>query len=194
MIMILRLEGTALPTIKRGDNDVTAEKHSEKLATMKRPHSKRLTGGQGTAIARQRYGLYKLANEQLKAAYEAEFYIECVSICESIISDRIEARLQFLRRGTDKPSHIDSLGRLLKQVTDIEPEDQVELRAAYASIQEWGNARNKTIHQFVKVTDQNQDLDGKGRVRNAKTAARDGIRLMKMISALVRKHNKWAQE
>jgi hypothetical protein len=194
LIIILQLTGTALPTIKRGNNDVTAEKHSEKLATMKRPHSKRLTGGQGTAIAQQRYGLYKLANEQLKVAYEAGFYIECVSICESIISDRIEARLQFLRRDTDKPSHIDSLGRLLKQVTDIEPEDQIELRAAYVSIREWGNARNETIHQFVKVTDQNQGLDGKGRIRNAKTAARNGIRLMKMISTLVRKHNKWTQK
>ena len=159
-----------------------------------RKQPERLEGGQGTKVARQRYELYKLANEQLKSAYEAGFYIECVSICESIIADRIEARLQFLRRGTDKRSHIDSLGRLLKQVTDIEPEDQVELRDAYASIREWGNARNETIHQFVKVTEQNQDLDGNGRVRNAKTAARDGIRLMKMISALVRKHNKWKQE
>ena len=163
-------------------------------AKTKRAPSQRLEGGMDTTVARLRYELYRSANEQFKAAFEAGFYIECVSICESIISDRIEARLQFLRRGTDKPSHIDSLGRLLKQVTDIEPEDQVELRAAYASIREWGNARNETIHQFVKVTEQNQDLDGNGRVRNAKTAARDGIRLMKMISALVRKHNKWKQE
>lgn len=164
---------------------------NEKLASMKKPHSKRLTGGQGTDVAKQRYDLYKLANEQLKAAYDAGFYIECVSICESIISDRIEARLQFLRRGTDKPSHIDSLGRLLKQVTDIEPEDQVELRDAYTSIREWGNARNETIHQFVKVTDQNHLANAKDRTLKSKTAARDGKALMKLISKLVKKHNNW---
>lgn len=164
---------------------------TEKLASMKKPHPKRLAGGEGTAIARQRYDLYKLANEQLKKAYEAGFFIECVSICESIISDRIEARLQYLRRGTDKPSRIDSLGRLLKQVEDIESEDQIELRAAYVSIREWGNARNETIHQFVKVTDRNQKSNGDDRIRQAKAAAREGIQLMKKISALVRKYNKW---
>jgi hypothetical protein len=162
-----------------------------KVATAKKPLPKRLLGGEGTAVARQRYDLYKLANEQLKAAYEAGFYIECVAICESIISDRIEARLQLLRRGTDKPSHIDSLGRLLKQIEDIESEDQTELRAAYVSIREWGNARNATIHQFVKVSDQNHQADAKDRIRQAKTAARDGKILMKLISKLVKKHNKW---
>lgn len=160
-------------------------------AKTKRAPSQRLEGGMDTTVARLRYELYRSANEQFKAAFEAGFYIECVSICESIISDRIEARLQFLRRGTDKPSHIDSLGRLLKQVTDIEPEDQFELRAAYASIREWGNARNETIHQFVKVTDQNHLANAKDRTVKAKTAARDGKALMKLISKLVKKHNNW---
>lgn len=162
-----------------------------KSQTMKKPHPERLAGGKGTTIASQRFNLYKLANEHLKKAYEAGFYIECVSICESIISDRIEARLQYLRRGTGKPSLIDSLGRLLKQVEDIEPEDQSELRAAYVATREWVSARNETIHQFVKVTDQNHLADGKDRVRQAKAAARSGMRLMRLISNLVRKYNKW---
>lgn len=168
-----------------------AAAQNDKAATPKKPPSKRLVGGVGTPVARHRYDLYKLANEQLKAAYEAGFYIECVSICESIISDRIEARLQFLRRATDKPSQIDSLGRLLKQVEDIESEDQTELRAAYVSTREWGSARNETIHQFVKVTDQNHQSNGYDRTQQARAAARDGIRLMRKMSALVRKHNRW---
>lgn len=151
----------------------------------------RLKGGRGTPVARQRYELYKLANEQLKKAYGAGFYIECVSICESIIADRIEARLQFLRRDRMKPSHVDSLGRLLKQIQDIEDEEQTDLREAYVLIRDWGKARNAAIHQFVKVTDHNQQLCGRDRIRQAKTAAREGIRLMRVISTLVRKHNKW---
>jgi hypothetical protein len=158
---------------------------------MKRTPPQRLEGGKGTTVARQRFELYRSANEQFKAAFEAGFYIECVSICESIISDRLEARLQFLRRGTDKPSHIDSLGRLLKQVEDIEPEDMTELRAAYLAIREWGTARNETIHQFVKVTDQNRLANAKDRINQAKTAARDGKALMKLISKLVKKNNNW---
>jgi len=153
--------------------------------------SQRLRGGKGTAVAQQRYDLYKLANEQLKAAYKAGFYIECVSICESIIADRMEARLQFLRRDTEKPPYVASLGSLLKQVEDTRAEVQSDLIEAYEAIREWSKARNATIHQFVKVTDRNQQLNGDGRIQQAKTAARDGIRLMRKISALVRKHNKW---
>lgn len=66
-----------------------------------RKHPERLTGGKGTKASLQRQELYRLANEQLEAAYSNGFYIECVSICESIIADRLEARLQFLRRATD---------------------------------------------------------------------------------------------
>jgi hypothetical protein len=164
---------------------------NNKVATTKRSLPKRLNGGEGTAAARQRYDLYKLANEQLKAAYQAGFYIECVAICESIISDRIEARLQFLRRGTDKPSQIDSLGRLLRQIEDIESEDQAELRATYVSIRDWSNARNEAVHQFVKVAEENNLANVKDRKHQAKIAARDGQILMRIISKLVRKHNKW---
>lgn len=96
----------------------------------------RLKGGRGTAVARQRYEIYKLANEQLKKAYDAGCYIECVSICESIIADRLEARIQFLRRGTNKPSNLDALARLLKQLDALEDSSQIELAAAYQSIRE----------------------------------------------------------
>jgi hypothetical protein len=153
--------------------------------------SQRLKGGKGTAVARQRYDLYKLANEQLKAAYDAGFYIECVSICESIIADRIEARLQFLRRDTEKPPYVASLGSLLKQVEDTRAEDKRDLIEAYDAIREWSKARNATIHQFVKVTDRNQQSNGDDRIRQARAAARNGIRLMRKVSALIRKYNKW---
>lgn len=153
--------------------------------------SQRLKGGKGTPVARQRYDLYKLANEQLKAAYEAKFYIECVSICESIIADRLEARLQFLRRDTEKPPYVASLGSLLKQLEDTRAEVQMDLNEAYEAVREWSKARNATIHQFVKVTDRNHQSDGDDRIRQAKAAARDGIRLMRKVSALVRKHNSW---
>jgi len=151
----------------------------------------RLEGGRETPVARQRYELYKLANEQLKAAYEAGFFIECVSICESIIADRLEARIQYLQRGTDKPSNLDALGRLLKQLDALEDGSQMELTAAYQSIREWTKARNETIHQFVKVTSQNEHLDGTQRLKQSKLTAQQGVVLMRKISSLVRKYNDW---
>ncbi len=158
---------------------------------VKRQQPKRVPGGRGTKTAIQRHDLYRLANEQLKSAYAGGFYIECVSICESIIADRLESRLQFLRRETEQPTRISEIGKLLNQLGHIELPESLDLLATYEKIRVWSSARNEVIHQFVKITEKNQRLTPKGRARRAAKAARDGKSLMRQVSLLVRKHNKY---
>lgn len=157
----------------------------------KRQQPKRLEGGKGTNTSLQRRELYRLANEQLNAAYNNGFYIECVSICESIIADRLEARLQFLRRKTDQPTRISEVGKLLNQLGHIEPSESLDLLVTYEQIRAWSSSRNEVIHQFVKITENNFRLTPKARERRSAKAARDGRVLMRKIASLVRKHNKY---
>jgi hypothetical protein len=170
-----------------------AMEYSRGFAKMnvKRQQPKRVPGGRGTKTAIQRHDLYRLANEQLKSAYAGGFYIECVSICESIIADRLESRLQFLRRETEQPTRISEIGKLLNQLGHIELPESLDLLATYEKIRVWSSARNEVIHQFVKITEKNQRLTPKGRARRAAKAARDGKSLMRQVSLLVRKHNKY---
>jgi hypothetical protein len=157
----------------------------------KNPSKKRLPGGKGTEVARQRQELYGAANVRLKSAYEAGFYIECVAICESIICDRLEARLQFLSRNTTKLAPVLSLGFVIKAIGKSGLETEPNLFAAYEKISIWAEARNDVVHQFVKRTDVDKALSAEERQTVSRATAETGIELMKEISRLVRRHNKW---
>lgn len=158
---------------------------------MQKEKKKRLSGGRGTDVARQRYALYRVANERLKAAYEAGFYIECVSICESIISDRMEARLQFLTRKTTKLSPVLSLGYTLAAIKKPGLETEADLIAVYEAVSVWAEDRNRVVHQFVKRTANDEVLSPEERIKDGMKTAQKGLVLMRKISALVRKYNKW---
>jgi hypothetical protein len=158
---------------------------------LKKSPKKRLPGGKGTEVARQRQELYGAANVRLKAAYEAGFYIECVAICESIICDRLEARLQFLSRKTTKLTPVLSLGFVIKAIGKSSLEIEPDLVAAYEKISAWAEARNDVVHQFVKRTDVDKALSAEERQTVSRATAETGIELMKEISRLVRRHNKW---
>ncbi len=155
---------------------------------------KRLSGGRGTDVARQRYALYRVANERLKAAYEAGFFIECVTICESIISDRLEARLQFLTRKTTKLAPVLSLGYTLAAIKKPGVETEAELIAVYGAVSVWAEDRNRVVHQFVKRTSNDEVLSPEERIKDGMKTAQKGLALMRKISALVRKYNKWENE
>jgi hypothetical protein len=142
-------------------------------------------------VARQRSQLYGAASEQLKKAFEGGFYIECVAICESIITDRLEARLQFLSRDTTKLAPVLPIGHVLKAIKKSALEKEPDLLAIYEKISMWGHDRNEVIHQFVKRTDIDKRLSGKDRTEFSKETAKTGIELKNQISSLVRKHNKW---
>ena len=152
----------------------------------------RKDGGPNTEASRQRYELYKLAHEQYKRAYANGFFLECVCICDSIIADRLEARLQFLDKDRNEPTHVAALGPLLRDLKRKEMADELDLLAVYSDINDWSQDRNKVAHQFVKVTDGNEGLSIKKRLAFARKTAREGMKLANRIKRLVQKKNKWS--
>jgi hypothetical protein len=151
----------------------------------------RSKGGAGTAVAQARYQLYKAANEQLKSAYELGFYIECVSICETIIADRLEARIQFLARESDDPTHLRTAAQAARRLLDIEPAENADLRELYASVVAWSADRNAVVHQFVKVADGDGQVSAEERAAHAKRTAASGRKIMRASSRLIKKHNRY---
>jgi hypothetical protein len=153
---------------------------------------RRKDGGPNTEASRQRYELYKLAHAQYKLAYANGFFLECVCICDSIIADRLEARLQCLNKDRAEPTHIAALGPLLNKLDHKEMRDEVDLLGVYGDIRDWSQKRNKVAHQFVKVTDGNEGLSIKKRLAYARKTAREGMKLANRIKRLVQKKNKWS--
>lgn len=155
------------------------------------PHGKRFDGGPNTEAAEKRHKLYALAFARYKAAMNDGYFIEAICICESIIADRMEARLQFLRRESEEPTHSHALERLCSLFAKAEPQSETEMHELYARIKEWGGRRNASTHQFVKVVDDNHHMDGEQRIANDKQVAEDGMALVDAIKKLVRAKNKW---
>ncbi|MFT5915887.1 MAG: hypothetical protein ACJAWV_001955 [Flammeovirgaceae bacterium] len=58
-------------------------------------------------VSKNRYELYQLAFKQFDKAIEAGFYLEAVTIIESIIADRMESRIGQL---TEEPFIFGTLG------------------------------------------------------------------------------------
>lgn len=154
---------------------------------------RRKDGGPNTEASRQRYELYKLAHAQYKLAYANGFFLECVCICDSIIADRLEARLQCLDQDRNEPTHIAALGPLLKDLKRKEMQDELDLLEVYSDIDDWRNKRNQVAHQFVKVTDGNEKLSIKKRLAYARKTASEGMKLVNRIKRLVQKKNKWTK-
>lgn len=161
---------------------------------MKKESKRRSSGGKETEVSRRRYELYRLAHEHLQEAYKAGFFIECVSICDSIISDRLDARLQFLSRKTSKLAPVQSLGHIIKQINKSGLETAPDIIDIYQSLAMWAEKRNAVVHQFVKVTDGDELHSGKERIAYGKKTAKEGIELARKVSNLIRKHNKWERE
>ncbi|MCR9179126.1 MAG: hypothetical protein NXH71_02690 [Erythrobacteraceae bacterium] len=156
------------------------------------PHGKRFDGGPNTEAAEKRYQLYKLAFARYNSAMEDGYFIEAICICESIIGDRMEARLQLLRRDKQEPTHSQNLDRLCSLLGKAEAQSETEMHELYAAIKEWSGRRNASTHQFVKLAEDNHHMDGAQRIANDKQVAEDGMALVDRIKKLVKAKNKWS--
>lgn len=157
---------------------------------MSNQHTRFAGGGDGT-IGQQRYQLYKAAWEQINRAVEQGFYIEAVAIIDSIMSDRLDARYQFLIRDTDKSIKPVTTDTCARRIIDSNVEMESELLPVYPEIRDWVIQRNQVIHHFVTVTTENIDKDVKEREIRSKETVDQGLDLVRKLSNLVKKYNKY---
>lgn len=157
----------------------------------RRPKPRRLLGGRDGSAGVTRYRLYRTAHSRVRDAIQNGYYFEAVTLCESMITDRIEARIQFLKRDEPEYHFIDTLGSRLSQWDLIEDARDGDAGKLIASITEWAKSRNIAVHQFVKVTNSCSELSPEERVVRTRECAEVGLDLVKRISAFVKRHNKW---
>lgn len=105
-------------------------------------------------VGRARQELYRGTYKRLKQAIEAGFWIEAIALCESIISDRMQARIAHLGDHDEESRKIKSLTTLLSHLRERDsPLKFGKLVAIYDEIRHWNHARNKAIHRAVRISD-----------------------------------------
>jgi hypothetical protein len=142
--------------------------------------------GEGTVNGNQmKYLSYKEAWGRINIGIEAGFYFEAVTICESIISDRLYSYV----KGVDPDSSIrarTAFSELIKkwrQLATLLPSDPEHGDLGFA-VDAWRKVRNEVVHGLVKSEPGTPTEDVGTFLERAEKAAKDG-------KALARKVDDW---
>jgi hypothetical protein len=105
-----------------------------------------------------------------------------------MITDRLEARLAHKNDQNIEKRKFSTLVTLAEELKGKNSGDPSEAKAIYERVIEWADSRNKAIHEFVKLEEEGtKDWDAK--YREAKAAAKAGVKLFRDLSEAVRKLN-----
>lgn len=129
-----------------------------------------------------KYESYKFAFEKIDLAIESGFYLEAITIEESIISDRLISYLQ-LNGKTDDFSRI-GLYQIIKKVEKVPGQYSIKLSENFlVTLDDWRDKRNTCIHQLVKSDKGEPTIEVDKFIDAAKETADEGRILARQISS-----------
>lgn len=148
---------------------------------------KRLLSEQGTAIGSSRYQLISAAARQVRRALDESFFLEAVTLLESLIAERLEKRAQWLSQinsetAGQKPFErvadgFANLGTLIGVLRAFEKDE--DMRTDVGAIDAWRVQRNGVIHEMAKFgTGDGAALTWAERQKKCQVVAVEGVRLL----------------
>lgn len=150
----------------------------------------RVTGGKGSDAGAVRYELYKAAWTRYNEAMSAGFYLEAITIVDSVITDRIEAYTQHLMHFEEKHQPVESLGMAIQALNLARQDKQIATDAEYKAIRKavtkFYEGRNKAVHNFVILTNANAEMSVDDRINQAKDTAENGREVFNLVNAYTR--------
>lgn len=148
---------------------------------MAKPKRERATVKDNPFVGQHRYTLYKQAISQFNRAIEQGFYLEAITICESMISDRLESRCVEL----NKPQGFEPLGKLIKTLKQVEVDNELR-EVVISDLDEWRKSRNTALHEIVKF-EKGEFPDWENRVEASKEYAEEGMLIFRKIDSRISK-------
>jgi hypothetical protein len=153
----------------------------------------------GSGVGKKRKTLYAAAFNRIDGAIKIGFYLEAICLIESIMADRLEARVAWLTNQTIRK--FDNLGPLLnllqpdkrktkrrKIVTGL-PESDREALKIYKEVNIWRDVRNKAVHEMAKLHETDQP-SWEDRYRELHDIAVKGRNVGRRLSTKIRSLNR----
>ena len=155
-------------------------------------HSKvRVVGGKGSDAGIVRHELYKVAWARYNEAMSAGFYLEAITLVDSVITDRIEAYTQHLMHYEEKHQQVTSLANAMAAMDIAREERQIPKDAEYknlrAAVSKFYEGRNKAVHNFAILSNANAEQTADDRLKDAQKTAEDGRAVFNLVNAYTRK-------
>ena len=168
-------------------------RHSQapkKRSQKKRKTIARATNDRQSAVGYKRYFLYNHAYRQIEKAKAGGFYIECIAILDSIISDRLESRRACINPEDDSKHVFGTLGQLSRNLLDEETADDPGIHKLYKRIITWSEKRNTAMHQAVKYGANKSRSAWNARYKSMRRTVDSGHKLAREISDKVESLNR----
>jgi len=144
--------------------------------TKNMPKRKRAIVEENSTVGKHRREIYKSVFKKIKLANEAGFYLEAITLIESLITDRLESRLSYLDR---KDFSFKTIGKLIKKTKQIETDSELKILIE-TDLFEWSDDRNKSLHEMAKIAEGDfSSWDEK--YLKLKKIASDGMALLRKI-------------
>ena len=107
----------------------------------------RAVASPGTGVGAARYHLYRMAYGRINGAMQDGYYLEAITLIESLVADRLESRLTKVL-GTD--FSFKTLGALISKARSTEPDST--LRSLIINdLNDWRELRNEALHAMAKL-------------------------------------------
>ena len=132
-------------------------------------------------VGQKRYQLYKDSIEQFQKALSEGYFLECITLMESLIKDRLESIYNEIK-------HLDDTSKIpLANISDIL--DDLNEKELKDQLKEWTKKRNSAIHAMAKLQEC-AGLTFTDRYVSLRDIAIKGNELFKAIDSVIKKYRK----
>ena len=143
---------------------------------------KRAVRSSDNGVSQERYELYKAAFGWITQSINDGFYLEAISLEESLISDRLESYLIWL---TGSNVAFMTLGKLQDVIRKKEKDDALR-SLVLDEVNQWRKSRNQAAHEMVKIED-GKAMSWDERMKINQTVAEVGLELVRKIDRQTQK-------
>ena len=134
-----------------------------------------------------RHDTYFAAIEKYQQALDDKYYIECISLMESLIADRLESLANQISDSNNYSYK--TLEKLLEFLQGKKQKDSLndEILQCLEYVVIWKNGRNMAIHEMAKLTD-NLNEPFSAKYANLKRIAEDGYKVFRDLDNSIRRY------
>lgn len=144
----------------------------------------RAVAGSANQVGMTRFQLYRNAWGRVADAESKGFYLEAITLIESLLSDRLESRARHLT-GTDHGFR--NLGPLLNSLRKADSD--AAFLQAYGLIDVWRAKRNEALHELVKFEEDHR-VTWEDKVRPLPQIVTQGRAVFRKYDRLVKQDRK----
>ena len=130
----------------------------------------------GQGYGTLRYNLFKSAEKHIEKSIQEGYFCEAIAIIESVITDRLESWLSFLKQTN---VGFQNLGPAIQSLQGCETD--ADIIGILSDLDKWRVKRNGALHELVKIEAGKPKSEWIERIQLLSSTATEGYELLKKL-------------